>query len=51
MIKTIKHFVSELQQRDKDVNLFSIENEIFATQTNLFENQIITTIFYKSKSK
>jgi hypothetical protein len=51
MIKTYKHFLSELTQRDKEVNLFSIENEIFATQTNNTEKEIITTLFYKSKSK
>ena len=51
MIKTFRHEHDEIMIRDKDINNFSIENEVFATQTNTTEQEIITTIFYKSKSK
>ena len=51
MIKTFKHAITNISQRDSDINLFSMDNEIFATQTNNTDEIIITTVFYKSKSK
>lgn len=51
MIKTFKHTLFETEQRDKEINLFTLDNEVFATQTNNTATNIITTIFYKSKSK
>lgn len=51
MIKTFIHNLKQKEQRDKDINLFSLENEIFATQTNTINDDIITTVFFRSKSK
>ena len=52
MIKTLLHTTKELTQRDKDVNSFYIEHKVFATQTNItLDGNILTTIFYESKSK
>jgi hypothetical protein len=52
VIKTFAHYLKDITKRDNDINLFAMDNEIFATQTNtIYENCIITTVFYKSKSK
>lgn len=52
MIKTYAHYLKDITKRDNDINLFLMDNEVFAQQTNTTnDNVIITTIFYKSKSK
>lgn len=53
MIKTFTHGMNSIVKgnRDTEINQFLIENEVFATQTNTLGDQLITTLFYKSRSK
>jgi hypothetical protein len=51
MIKTFTHDMIDIDKRDKEINLFSIDNEVFATQTNIAGTKILTTIFFKTRSR
>lgn len=51
MIKTFIHGIKDINQRDKDINAFVMDNKVFATQSNINNEKILTTIFYESKSK
>lgn len=47
MIKTYIHNIQKIEKRDEEVNNFVLKNGSFAIQTNITEDIIITTIFYK----
>ena len=51
-IKTFKHVIIELEQRDKDINEFEETNTVKATQTNITnEGFVISTVFYMPKGE
>lgn len=52
IIKSFKHSIEDLRDRDIAINTFSLDNKVFATQTNIVDDNIIlTTLFYESKTK
>lgn len=56
MIKTFMHYIEKLNDtmdRDEEINTFSNNPyiKVYATQTNVMKDFIITTIFYEKQKK
>lgn len=47
MIKTYKHYVTNIENRDDIVNQFTRGKKLFGIYTNLEAQLIITTIIYE----
>ena len=48
-IKTFKHNIIEVKQRDTEINAFDEEYNVGAMQTNIEGTIIVSTVFHRGK--